>query len=327
VQHTPSWLVNLARTTDLHPPVYYLFLHTMGQVTGFGVTILRSWSVLWYALFLGLIYRRIISGLAVNLWGKAGLLGVVAFAPFGIFYASELRSYAAIILVSALQFFAFTDLSKVGSGSGRAVAWRYGIYSFLSLWLFYPCAFTLVAQFLYISIRRRSMWWRFFWPWLVITILYSPWLFSVVLERAGTRPGHFLELPWWQIPAIIAAGFAGGRVAVTDLNHLHQYWPTGLALLGLMVSFSGLWQWWRSDRRNVLVEQLWWCLVVPIIICLVISATRFSVFDPRYYTQIYSLYSVLLVTALGYAWQKSKQWGKGVVAVLQFSRAHEHTRD
>lgn len=315
VQRSASSIVYLAQTTDLHPPLYYLFLHFIGPAVDFGIIALRSLSAVWYGLFLWVVYTRAIRPHVVGVWRRAASLLAIAMVPFGLFYASELRSYMATVLVCALQFFAFIDLLQREPVSQRAAQWRYGLYSLLSLWLFYPCAFILVGQFLYIVARQRAAWRRCFWPWLVITIAYSPWLFSVVLKRAGEQPGHFLAIPWWQIPVIIAAGFGGGRVAVTDLNHLHQYWPTALSLLVFVVGLVGLWYWWRTDRRNQAMEILWWQILTSVVICLVISATRFSIFDPRYYTPLYPLYIIMVIYSLGYLWRNHARLAVAVVGV------------
>lgn len=314
-QHSPAWLVNLARTSDLHPPTYYLFLHAVGVTFGFGVVLLRALSVLWYGLFVRVLYKRLIAPMTENNWIKAALLAAMAFSPFGIFYASELRSYALIMFVSALQIFAFNEVGA-SEVTKRWALIKYALYSFILVWVFYPGAFLLTAQFLYVSVRKRLVWKRFFWPWAAVAVAYSPWLFSVVLARAGVQPDHFLTVSWWQIPAIIAAGFSGGRVAVTDLNHLHHYWPTALALLGFLLGLSGLWYWWRHDRQNKFVESVWWQLLIPVFICLVISATRFSVFDPRYYVEVYPLYVILLVSALQYQLRYARAKATWLIAVV-----------
>lgn len=315
VQGSARSIVHLAQTTDLHPPLYYLLLHFVGPLVDFSIMALRSLSTVWYGLFLWVVYKRAIVPNITGKWRQAISFLTIALVPFGFFYASELRSYMATVLICALQFFAFIDVIKTELPVKKSAQWRYGLYSLLSLWLFYPCAFILVGQFLYIVVRQRAAWWRCFWPWLAITIAYAPWLYSVVLKRAGEQPGHFLEIPWWQIPAIIAAGFGGGRVAITDLNHLHQYWPTALSLAVFVLGLVGLWHWWRTDRQNRSIEILWWQILTTMVICLGISATRFSIFDPRYYTPLYPLYIIMVVYSLRYLWRNQVRLAVTVIGI------------
>jgi hypothetical protein len=253
----------------------------------------RFWSALAYAISAFLFYSYCKT--KNNIFSKKeAIIAVLVFlfSPFALYYASEARPYALIILVSLLQFILF---EKVCETDDKKIMLYYGGVSIVGVYLFYPLIFSLVGHFLYIVFVKRSCFKKFILPWAAIFIVYVPWMYLTVIHRISTVPGHFLAIPWWQIPAIIFVGFSGGRVAITDLNHVHRYWPTILISIVYAVQFIGVLFWWKKDENREYLIRLLYMVGAPLAICLFISIFRFSIFDPRYYTEIFFIF-ILFIT-------------------------------
>lgn len=316
-QRSLDEIITLTQTADLHPPLYYFLLHASGVIFGSHVFVYRLWSLVFYILFVIIFYRFLL----YKGWGKVSsqraisILFLFLLCPFVIYYASEIRSYMAVIFLSLLQFVAFDRLCEGKTGWKQAAV--YVMSSVIGLYTFYPIGFLLLGELVYVVWRRREQWWHFFWLWVVMTVAYAPWLWSVVLARVGEQPGHFLPIPWWQIPAILFVGFAGGRVTITDMHHVHDYWPTIIVGLAYGVNLAGLW-WWRK-RKDVHDESVLRALIIGSVIVfigLMISVFRFSVFDPRYYAELFPLFMIVFVYANYLWWQKGSNFGQIVSGVV-----------
>lgn len=297
-------IVKLSMLTDLHPPLYNIFLHYSGIFFGKAVWNYRFWSVIFYIstavfLFNYLKYKRFLE------FKNKIYLFVLFFllSPFALYYASESRSYMLTILVSLIQFGAFDKLFDQ-SQNYKKQAFIYVGFSIIGIYLFYPVLFLLISQFFYVVLLKRGYFKKFILPWALIFVSYLPWMYLVILNRLNEAPGHFLSIPWWQIPAIIFVGFSGGRVAITDLNHLKQYWPTILISLAYALNFLGIFLWWITKENRDLFKRLIFLITFPIGISLIISYFRFPIFDPRYYSQIFPLFILVLVLSNYYLLKK-----------------------
>lgn len=309
-------IVHLSAVSDLHPPLYNVFLHFSGVLLGNHIWWYRFWSVLAFGFT------------AILLWWYFGKKGferhkkvLYAFlflsSPFALYYASEARSYMLVVLVSLIQFISF-DLLCAGERR-KILWWVYGIASLIGVYLFYPLVFSLIAHFVYILWKKRKLFWKFFVPWSIVTLLYLPWIIKVLFARIAEAPGHFLAIPWWQIPAIIFVGFSGGRVAITDVHHLHWFWPTIVVSVAYLLAFLGIWRAFSQHKESII--RLGVVFAVPILIGLGISAIRFSVFDPRYYAEVFILFLLLLIYSLDSLWQKPSLRTWGVVGILLIANA------
>ncbi len=289
---------------DLHPPLYNLFLHALVAPWGSPIFMYRAWSIIFYVLssfLFAAVVKKKFSSPVLN--KKSYLVGFVLFlsSPFALYYATEVRSYMAVVLIALVRFWYFDELSASESSFSTKKFQKIGytLSSVVALYLFYPFIFSLIAEACYLFFIQRKKILSFLTPWTVIILAYLPWIGAVLLHRLAEKPGHFLAIPWWQIPAIVFVGFTGGRVAITDLNHLHHYWPTILnAGLYFAVLFSAVYYWFKQRKRDVWVEKVFFLFLGPFSISLFISVIRFPVFDPRYYAEIFPFFLLIVTSAV-----------------------------
>lgn len=285
-------IISLTVKIDLHPPLYYIWLHLIQSIFPTSIFMSRVWSILAYLACGLLISNYIKEKRGANSYDAFLALLFFLISPFAMFYASEARSYEIVILVSFIQFIFFEKFLHSGS---RKYLLSYVLVSVASIYLFYLFILNLVAQFIYICVERRDVFKKIFGAWFLIFLSYVPWIYFVLWHRLDTKPSHFLEIPWWQIPAIIFTGFSGGRTAITDLNHTHWYWPTVLISIAYTLQFMGLWYLYKDQKYRMYMKLMVYLAGIPLAVCLLISATRFSIFDPRYYSEIFFIFVIFLV--------------------------------
>lgn len=312
--------VNIERSmsADLHPPLYYIFQHYITKVFGEGIIIFRLLSLVFYMLSAIAFYRYFIYKKILD--KKKILLFLLLFlsSPFVFFYASEARSYMFIIFISLLQIISFDKIFDKNENLKKQLL-IYTVSSIIGVYTYYTIIFLMVAQFFYVIFLKREYFKKILNPWFVTFLFYLPWIYFVIISRIGVSPGHFLSIPWWQIPAIIFLGFGGGRVGITDLNHLHHYWPSIIIFLANILPLFGFFLWIKLKKNREYLVRLSFLFFIPIIICLLISFFRFSVFDPRYYTEIFPLFIILLCFSLFYLFKHNKRVALFVVSVLVIS--------
>ncbi len=298
--------------TDLHPPLYYIFLHTLLFIFPPSVTILRGVSVMAFILFTLLLYARVRTLYPEKKsWVLNSALGLVALSPFVLYYAGELRSSMVVILLTLIQWMCFERF--LASPKERRSVLSFLLISIILLYTFYPILFVLVGQLVY------ALWRRIDTKALLLSVgtlflLYVPWVYVLAEARLHEDAAHFLTIPWWQIPAIVVLGFLGGRVGITDMNHLHWYWPTaviGLAAIGVgAVLFMACRYAWKQVQPLVFVSGIAFALA------LVVSATKVSLFDPRYHATLYPLLALTLIHGCVALLERSKKAGSWIIGAV-----------
>jgi len=214
---------------DIHPPGYYLLLHSWIRLAGDS-----DFAVAYPSLFFGVLLVALAYWLATRLFGaRAGLLAatLVAVSPFHIWYSQEVRMYTLGAVLGMGSLGATLELFAPVSG-GRLARWRpwvaYILCAAAGLWVLYYFAFLLVAINLlavgwWLGQRQRTGWgWLGSWALaqLAVVLLYLPWI--PVAWRQATNP----PVPPWR-------GFTGlGQVIL----------ETGTAL-GLGQSVEPAWLW------------------------------------------------------------------------------------
>jgi uncharacterized membrane protein len=147
-------MLTATATTESTPPVYYLVARGWAVVFGTGEVGLRSLSALAGTLTIPVAYW-IGAELASR---RAGLVAaaLAAVSPALVWYSQEARSYALLILLSALSLlFAVRALTR---GSGRDVAW-WALASSLALLTHYFAGFLVAGEALWLVAahpRRRT---------------------------------------------------------------------------------------------------------------------------------------------------------------------------
>ena len=144
---------------ELQAPLYFVLLSVWRKISA-SIFFARLFSVLCMALTLKVVAglsRRFFKGLHPG-WVVAG----VAFNPFTIYAAVEIRVYALVILLSALLLLCFFDgyLSARPRPRARVL---YLLLSILALYTYYYLGFLLVANAFVLLLLRR---WRLLFIYL-----------------------------------------------------------------------------------------------------------------------------------------------------------------
>ncbi len=210
-----------------------------------------------------------------------------AIHPFEIWHAQDVRNYAVWAGASALALAMFV----------RAVRRRqrrdwvfYVAAEWLALNTFFLEAFFLPAQALYLLLFRRSrrVWRQAATAWAALGILLIPWSA--------------------QIATLTGSGYEG-TAEKTDLSHLvTRFLPELLigsaprAPWGILLSLAWIvviaWLWLRGNDSHRLGLWLAGAILIPAAL-LAVTATRMSVFHPRYVIPV--IPALLLLTAVAFA--------------------------
>jgi mannosyltransferase len=165
---------------DVHPLLYYFFLHVWMDLFGRSPSVVRLPSVLFG---LGTIVLAFL--IAQKLFDRrTGLLAVLiaAVAPFHINYSQEARMYSLLCFLSLLSAFFFVRCWRRG-GWGNWLGFI--VAATLSLYTHNLAFLNLLALDLFVLIARK---WRLLKPLtlahIVVALLFTPWL-GVVFSQFG----------------------------------------------------------------------------------------------------------------------------------------------
>jgi hypothetical protein len=193
---------------DIHPPGYYVLLHSWIRLAGSS-----DFALAFPSLFFGVLLVALAYWLGAQVFGpRAGLLAafLVAISPFNIWYSQEVRMYTlgAVLGIGALGAVApllVGPRSRASAARGRLAV--YAVCSALGLWILYYFAFLLVAVNLMVGLWwlitagrhagwRRREGWRWLGLWALaqaaVLLLYAPWIPTA--WRQATQP----PVPPWR---------------------------------------------------------------------------------------------------------------------------------
>jgi hypothetical protein len=231
-----AWLAGLplanlwaATMGDVHPPTWYLI----------------EWAVV-HALGNGEFALRLVSGLAgVGLvpavWRLATILDlpqeaaalVTALAPFAVYYSQEARPYSLLMLS--------TTLATIGLLERRW--WVLVLGSVVALYL-HNLAVLYICGLLWLGLYRWRLEWRMWGSFLLIGMIWLPWVIVGLLEQAADVQNSFwVRPPDLATPAFILvslffaqAGFIAINAGVlSGLVLLLADWRRQIELTGLVV--------------------------------------------------------------------------------------------
>lgn len=268
---------------DIHPPGYYLLLHTWMRMTSGPELAGRDFAAAFFSVLFGMLLVALAYRLARRTFGQlAGALAalLVAVSPYNLWYSQEVRMYtlgATLAIVSVGAVLALVTNCSWRSFGDRGACWRmlalYAGTSALGLWVLYYFSFLLVSVNLLVAGWWLAAWIRNRAPrrtlgaWLgrwtlgqiAVVLLYLPWI-PIAWKQATSPP-----VPPWR-------GFTSlGRVVVDTWSALSlgqsveaaKMWPVLLLVAGIfaagLAGRRGLSGWsgqggrargWRNHRPN-----------------------------------------------------------------------------
>lgn len=255
--------------TDVHPPLYFLFLHLWTKIFGESVIAVRMMSVLFSALTVFVFYQ-----LALKLFNSrvaffAALL--LTLSPFHIFFSHETRMYSQLTFLTLTSVYFLISLLK---DEKRNSAILYVVSTILLLHTHIYATFVLMAEFLYfvsLYVFARESFQKHFRRWfatqVAIGLLFLPWALVIVKQALKAKGGFWIPKPDSLAPLQTMIEYSG------------SFW---LALLLLPLFVYGVTR--RADENetpNARVLLLLW-FILPILIPFTISKLSSPFYQTKY---------------------------------------------
>ncbi len=280
---------------DVHPPLYYLFLHYWISIFGNSVLAIRSLSAIAgiAVIPLGYLVVKRISG------KRAALLTgfVLAFAPFLVRYSQEARMYGLLGLLMLAALYAVMRIVQQPK-----TLWPYFLYTTmiaLGMYTHYFTVLAIVAFWFYLitlqgpkhwklgkSIFLSGKWWL---SNIAALVLFLPWVPSAFAQiRRGQGLGwlpkasiHTFHDAVWQFFT-----FTDARQIIIVL-----YWLVPVALIAsaiyLLVTDHS-----KEKFSRLLVSYSF----LPIVLALLISLQK-PIFHERYFAfAAIGIYMIIAIT-------------------------------
>jgi uncharacterized membrane protein len=266
---------------DTAPPLYYIFLFIWTGIFGNSEIAIRSLSVL---LYLGTVFvAYLIAKKIQHKW--AGILAaLVCLAnPFLFPFAFEGRMYAILVFFVTLSFYFF--ISKKTTG--------YIISSAAALYSHHYAALALIFQFLwkfalFIKNKQYSFTkaFAFIKPYLLIGLLYLPWLYPLYKQLTLVSTGF-----WLGKPKLIDIPLLYGKYLIS--SEILFPWQKYLIILPIVILCLKRWK--KHLTQNLIL--LGWA-IAPVLIAFLLSQGKTSLFFDRYL--IFIIPSIALLLTIDY---------------------------
>lgn len=165
---------DMLKTTaaDFHPPAYYTIIELWYKIFPPTEVSTRLVSIIFYILTVFLVYK-----LASRVSNRKffGFLSAVAaaFNPIFFTYAFEARNYTMFAFCAVGSIYC---LIRISERFEKVSAAGFVFFSTLGIYTHYYMFFTLFAQGLYILLYDRKILWKMAGLYIVIGILYLPWI-------------------------------------------------------------------------------------------------------------------------------------------------------
>lgn len=257
---------------DVHPPLYYIFLHYWKKVFGETEIVSRTFSTIFAILSVLLVYG--IGSLLVN--RNFGLLSGFLFSisPLLILRASMIRWYSSATFFGLLSIWAFLKAIKEDK------LWMWITYTIASTCLIYIhyLPFSLLAgQNIYILIFRskyKGILKKWYLSQLCILIFYMPQI-TTLIKQLLYAPHHGSAAP-------LAYGLKGAMVKIGYPLYAFCFGETilpwnflitiPLSILYMFLFINGIWKFFIEKENLIFVLSFFF---LPILFLLLITGTIF----------------------------------------------------
>lgn len=170
---------------DVHVPLYNVLLHLWQFTFGNGVETGRALSLIFYAATIPIVYF-----LGKESYGRSiGLFGalLVTVSPFLNWYGNEIKMYALLAMMTALNQLFFVRIFKGRGGS----SWMgYALSAIVGMFTHYFFAFVLITQGIFFLLKFREFpaksFRKFILTAVVVILALVPWLAYGYLSGAGS---------------------------------------------------------------------------------------------------------------------------------------------
>jgi mannosyltransferase len=300
VSHGLGHVLSTVPKTESTPPLYYVLVWLWAQVFGTGEVGLRSFSALCGTLTIPVMWavgRR----LASERIGLAAAL-VTAVNPLLFWYSQEARTYALLVLLSALSLLAFLRALEQPS-AGRLASW--GAVCALTILAHYFGAFIVAGEvaWLLVALRRRGV-----LTGAAAAVALAPIavvgaaLVPLVIHQDDGR-ASFISTASGSLP------YRLGQLVKQDLLGDGQPWKALLLAIGLVLVALALvlvlTRASRSERDGALMM-----LVIGaggVLLAFVVAAVVTDYFDTRNLLATWP--ALALVVAVGFGATRAGRWG------------------
>ena len=200
-------ILEMVTTTakDFNPPFYYVLLHFWMNIFGSSEVVLRSLSLIFYALTIYIAYHFLKDIIKVNKNWLPWYLIVFSLNPLLLYYAFEVRMYTLIACISTLSFYLFYTKK-----------WKwYMLVSVLGIYTHYYFLFVLLTQAIYTIFFTKEK--KQFLKYLSVPyFLFLPWLLysgrSVIGQTSGTFWMEKLQLfHLISLPGVLFTGYESSK--------------------------------------------------------------------------------------------------------------------
>ena len=306
---------------DLHPPLYYLLLHSWISLAGNSEWAVRLPSALAAVLLIPLAFgvvREVFGDRngTDGAWVVAGLSAsaLIGTSPFFAYYAQETRMYSIAAMLSLATTWAFLRAARKGT-----TRWWY-LFGFLlaaGLYTQYFSAFVGPAFWLYTVLLNRRLLRGTALGTALAVFLYVPWIWPAYMQL-----GRLLRVPDYWVSTRVDVGHFVRAIWETILPNASARLGLAVALVSilLLLRFAHQRRYQLSDRtrRSVLVFLT---LLIPILLTYAAVtlapkfATRYTIVAaaPLYICAVLLLYPLLSHRAM---WARALSGTAIILAVL-----------
>lgn len=297
-------------SVDAHPPLYYLILNLWGSLADWDFFWLRILSVL---LFLASIWVAI--KFASKIFGqKVAIMSsiMLAFSPFLVRYAFEIRMYSLASLIAVASTYLFYLSRK--SPNSKKLWLAYAMVVAIGMWTLYTLAIVFLSHFaicVYDLWRKKSFkFWREGWfkSYTLAVILWSAWLPSFIYQLKHSASSGIGE-------------YIGLHQIENMFNFLAFYKPVGaIASIWAILGLTGLYFLFSKSKKplskgKILVAAAF----LPFAITVVLSQPIFlkkPFFVERYMSQFAILLYLLIAILAVEIWRSKHKFNKIPVFIL-----------
>lgn len=221
-KHPINDLIHLT-AIDVHPPVYYIFLHFWGNLFGFGELSLRLSSIIMMsvAIFMMAVFLKMLFSKRFAIFTTLFL----CLSPMLVRYGFEIRMYAAATIISVLATLILFLLDGENQKLKRRILQLIyaGLVALGMLTLYYTIVIWLthLAFLIYRAKKEnRPIFKQDFWlVYILSVIFFSPWFLTAIKQFTngalapisermtitniiGVFSFNFLYRPTWQLDQI-----------------------------------------------------------------------------------------------------------------------------